>query len=221
MTRGGFTLIELMTSAMIAVVLLLAVGSATARGLDAVAVLDPSNNAPVADALISMEKFSKEIQTSPVYPDVAFEGKRDRVSFPRIVPISGGEKTLSNFQLGQVQTGSIGGGKPAAAVCEKVEFFYDPLKKAVMRQEGKQTPEVFITGVKEADFGYAFLNEEGGLAWEENTPEAGSDAVLAAMNVRLELDGKRGSARLVERVIPLIRLHPVNALKYQKENVQA
>jgi len=208
----GFTLIEVLTAMAIAMIAVAALAALLMGAGRVIRFLDSRNEAQWIDALIAIERMKKELQESPVYPAVAFEGKSNRVSFPKLKKTaSNGEVFGKEFILGQVQQMTLGG----AFKYEKAEYVFDKSKGALVRKEEGGADDAVISGLEDCQFFYAVGSlEDGSKKWESQTPPQGAAARLYGMEIRMKLKQEAGipPPPAIRKTFIFYREHPLNAI---------
>ena len=211
-SRAGFTLVELLLALALSTLLMGAIGAMLLGISQTARVLDFRKGARLENSLIALEKMKREIQTSPVVPVMALEGKENKISFPEWVS-SGPEAPLTKaFRLGQVQNVSL---MSSALVLKKVEYYFDSSKMAVMRREDSEEAKVFLGNIEVFDLQYA-ISPLGGTQWkwERVTPKAGDASRIGAMHVFIKWDTRDGSYTIpgIDKTFFVVRQHPMNAI---------
>ena len=213
---NGFTLIELMSVVAITTVILASLGSLMMGAFQVVKALDSRKTAVMEKALIALEKMSREVQKSSVYPEIPFKGSADSVSFPVLVALSPGGAIAADFKLGQIQEEKTG----KSYEYQKVEYYFDPAKKSLMRKMGEASPEVLADNVKEVTFSYALRSlTDKSWKWQERTPDSLGAVRLEAMGVQLLWDPEvyRYTIPGVKKTFLLTRFHPLNGTPMVEE----
>jgi prepilin-type N-terminal cleavage/methylation domain-containing protein len=214
--KSGFTLIELMSVIAITSVILASLGSLMMGAFQVVKALDSRKTAVMEKALIALEKMSREAQKSSVYPSIPFKGTATSISFPALVALSGGEAIAADFKLGQVQDATMG----KIYEFQKIEYYFDPAKKSLMRKVGEAAPEVLADNVQEVTFSYALRSlTDRNWKWEERTPDSLAAVRLEAVGVRLLWDPEvyRYTIPGVKKTFLLTRFHPLNGIPLTAE----
>ena len=188
-----------------------AIGALLLASSQVTELLEARRGAVLENAVIALEKIKRDIQDSPVYPDLPFEGESGRVSFPKFVPLSGGLDLGGDFKLGQVRTVRLGQGFDL----RNIEYIFDKSRKALVRKEGEREPAVLVEHLQDARFSYAIASLPDLVSsWTDRTPKAGATAWIEALSIRLTFDPafSRYTIPGVEKTFVLIRQHPTNSL---------
>lgn len=208
---GGFTLIELLTSMVIAALIFAAIGALLLAASQVTGLLEARRGAVLENAVIAIEKIKRDIQDSPVYPDIPFEGSADKLSFPKWVHFSGDLGLGADFKLGQVRTVTLGQGYDF----RKIEYLFDKSRGALVRKEGEGEGKILVEHLRDARFSYALASLPSLTAsWSDKTPKAGDPTWIEALSIRLTFDPQfsRYTIPGVEKTFVLIRQHPKNSL---------
>jgi len=163
--EAGFTLVEMLMSTVLAMIIAGGMASFLFSSFHVIQVLGSRNANVQTDLIYGLEKLSKEIQESPVYPQVPFVGSAEEVSFPAMFSDQNKTPLLAEFRLGQVQEVKAG----SQFEFKKIRYFFDSSRKALMRQSGESEPELFLEHVGAAQFFYSIhpAGESGG-SWRDD-----------------------------------------------------
>ena len=217
--KRAFTLIELLTAMSIAVVLLAALAALVAGAFRVVKVLDARKKALLENSLIAVEKMGRELQQSPVYPPIAFEGEKEKISFPMLFAASEGGAINAEFRLGQVQEVKLGQG----FAYKKVSYYLDHSRKALVRQVESDLPQEVLSPVEGLEFLYAIASiGSPQWTWESKTPGSGSPNRIGAVGVRVKFDNAAFHYSIpgIEKTFYLVRRHPLHAMKSKGEELK-
>lgn len=213
---NGFTLIEMLTVLVLSVVIAGVLGSLLVSSGRIVKFLDVRKKAQLENWLIACEKMKREIQSSPVYPDVAFEGTKHALVFPQVLREGNTlEQALTaEFRIGQVQQATTGIGFQV----KPVRYFFDSGK--ILRRVAEAEPEVLMDHVQDAEFEYAVGNwADDKWRWTSETPSQGSTEFLRAVSIRLTFEKEQYGYTIptVERTFLVWRRHPVCATEEKSQ----
>ncbi|MBI4432254.1 MAG: hypothetical protein HY592_02075 [Candidatus Omnitrophica bacterium] len=209
-SRLGFTLIELLLSLTIAVMVFAAIGGLLMASSQVAGLLDSRKDAYLENAMIALEKMKREVQESPVYPDVAFEGTSDKLVFPQFTRLSDSLNINTDIQLGRVETVTLGSGY----AFQKISYFYDAGKKALMRQAGSGEAAVLIDHLSDVRFSYALASTPSlRTVWAAETPASGTSFWLTGISIKLLFDPaySRYTIPGVQKVFIVARQHPTGS----------
>ena len=212
LSRAGFTLVELLMALALATLLLSAIGAMLLGISQVTRLLDFRKSARLESSLIALEKMKREIQSSPVVPALELEGKENKISFPEWVNSSPVNPLTQEFRLGRVQNVSLAS---SALTLKKVEYYFDSVKKTVMRKENSEEAKVFLEHVEIFDLQYAIRPVDGTQwGWKRQTPKAGEAFRIGAMHVFIKWDTRDGSYTIpgVDKTFFVVRQHPMNAI---------
>lgn len=208
MREEGFTLIELLTSMAIAAIIVGALGALMMGSFRTLAVLDGRKGAALEGAAIAVEKMAREVQSSPVYPDIPFKGKSTELEFPELVPVSTKGAINADFRLGQVQTAVLG----QNFAFKPVDYYYDEAAHALMRKIGDEPPVTLVPHIDQFALSYGYISlKDGGFEWASETGEPDPQKTLRAVSVHLRFDKNEYQYTIpgVERTFLVAREHPV------------
>ena len=212
--RKGFTLIEVLLAMVIATIAVAGMGALLMGAGRVMNTLDSKSPQVMLDTLIAVERMKKELQESPVYPAIAFEGKKDKVAFPKLT-VASAEQALNNrFVLGQIQ--QVSGG---AARFTRVEYRFDKGKEALLRRQEGLEEKAVLEGLADCRFSYAIGSTgDDPKIWADETPFSGNSSEghspprIFAMEIQLQLKSNPGyPAPFLRKTFLFYRQHPSNA----------
>ena len=213
--QSGYTIVEMLAAFSILVFLVTAMGALLFSSFQVIKMLDYKKADALRDGLIALDQAAQEIQKSPVYSGMAFQGEADRLSFPVFFSNEAGFPKQVPFKLGQVQEYNLRG----RGQFKKVSYYFDSAQKAWMRQVGNSDPKIFIEHVKSVSFAYAMQSSAAGeWIWKPQTPETGAAQQIGAVSIQIQLepDYANPGAASIKKTFLLARISPLGAISFNE-----
>ena len=203
-TKKGFTLIELLVSITIFALAGVAVHTVLANGITAWR-RGNKDNTYLRKIRLATESMTRDLRNTFKFSGIAFEGKRNSISFPALILTLGeySEPALSDTEEPSEADSNLDENGTGYEVGGAV-YFYDKRKKAMCReeksfsdayqQEGRTGKgKILFEHLRKLEFSYCYLdNTTGDYKWKDDWKEEEQDSIPVGVKVKMVFEKKIG-----------------------------
>lgn len=187
-TKGGFTLVELLISVVIVALVGTAVYAVFANGINAwrrgmeIKIYERK-------ARLTLEKIARELRNSFKFSNIAFEGEEDFLRFPALISAASDSSRdpESHYEVGRI---TYFYDKKGDALCKKEEIYPEVFDE---KKRGFAQKKVLIQQLRELKLSYCYFdNATGNYKWKDDWKKEEQDTIPQAVKIKMIFEEGKG-----------------------------